>query len=72
LSEMPGPLGMLSKMSGRYVAFYADDLATMLMEDFLTETVKDLQKIENKARKEEVTEETKELAEEILGVIKTF
>ena len=27
LSEAPGPLGMLSKMSGRYVAFYADDLA---------------------------------------------
>ena len=33
---------MLSKMSGRYVAFYADELAERMLEDFLGETVADL------------------------------
>lgn len=42
LSEAPGALGMLSKMGGRLIAFYADDLASLLIEDFLTETVGDL------------------------------
>ena len=39
LSDQPGPVGMLSKMGGRLIAFYADDLASMLLEDFLTEIV---------------------------------
>jgi hypothetical protein len=42
LSDQPGPVGMLSKMGGRLIAFYADDLASMLLEDFLTETCRDL------------------------------
>jgi len=33
-----GPLGMLSKMGGRLISFYADDLADMLLQDFLGET----------------------------------
>jgi hypothetical protein len=35
-------MGMLSKMGGRLVAFYADDLAEMILEDYLMETVLDL------------------------------
>jgi hypothetical protein len=42
LSDQPGPVGMLSKMGGRLIAFYADDLANLLLEDFLTETARDL------------------------------
>jgi hypothetical protein len=42
LSGQPGAMGMLSKMGGRLVAFYADDLAEMILEDYLTETVMDL------------------------------
>jgi hypothetical protein len=33
---------MLSKMGGRLIAFYADDLANMLLEDFLGDTVQEL------------------------------
>lgn len=39
LSEQPGAVGMLSKMGGRLIAFYADDLAKLMFEDFLTEVV---------------------------------
>jgi len=38
---------MLAKMGGRLISFYADDLAELMFEDFLEETVKDLQKIES-------------------------
>ncbi len=41
---------MLSKMGGRLVAFYADDLTELMFEDFLTETVQSLQFIEDKTR----------------------
>ena len=30
---------MLAKMGGRLISFYADDLAELLFEDFLSETV---------------------------------
>lgn len=46
LSQAPGGIGMLARMGGRLVSFYADDLAELMFEDFLTETVKDLQRIE--------------------------
>ena len=42
---------MLSRMGGRLVAFYADDLTDLLLEDFLHETVVDLQRIEKVAEK---------------------
>ena len=37
---------MLAKMGGRLISFYADDLAELMLEDFLTEMVTDLQRIE--------------------------
>lgn len=37
---------MLSKMGGRLISFYADDLAELLLNDFLHETAVDLQRIE--------------------------
>ncbi len=43
-----GPMGMLARMGGRLISFYADDLAEMLLNDFLGETVLDLQAIEGK------------------------
>ena len=42
---------MLSKMGGRLITFYADDLANLLFEDILSETVADLQKIEKQTAK---------------------
>jgi hypothetical protein len=46
-----GALGMLSKMGGRMIRFYADDLVELLLGDFLGETVGELQKIEDKSGK---------------------
>lgn len=72
LSDLPGPLGMLSKMGGRLIAFYADDLATLLLDDFLTEVITDLQKIESKQSFLMSTEETQKLVDNILGVISDY
>ena len=72
LSAQPGAMGMLSKMGGRLVAFYADDLAEMILEDYLMETVLDLQKNEENERKSLSDEEGKQLADNILKVIQNY
>ena len=66
LSSQPGPVGMLSRMGGRLISFYADDLADLLLEDFLTETATDLQRIEKLTRKQYAEKETEQLANNIL------
>jgi hypothetical protein len=63
---------MLSKMGGRLIAFYADDLAELLLEDFLKETVKDLQKIEEQDRKQYAVKETEIIAENIMLAIADY
>ena len=59
LGSTPGPLGMLAKMGGRFISFYAEDLSEMLFEDFLHETVLELQRIEKIAQKEYKDSEVK-------------
>jgi hypothetical protein len=54
---------MLSKMGGRLISFYADDLADLLLNDFLIDTAIELQKIEGSARKDYSGDEAKHLAE---------
>jgi hypothetical protein len=41
---------MLSKMGGRLIAFYADDLADALIEDLLMDAALDMNKIEAKEK----------------------
>lgn len=40
--QLPGALGMLSKMGGRMINFYADDISELLLDDFLVETAIEL------------------------------
>jgi hypothetical protein len=42
-----GPLGMLSKMGGRLISFYADDITELLLDDYLKETAVELQRMED-------------------------
>ena len=67
-----GPLNMLSKMGGRMIAFYADDLAELMLNDFLAETAQELQKIEALEVKSYKEGEVKELADEILDQLATY
>lgn len=48
LSSDPGSIGMLSKMGGRMMHYYADDLAEMMLDDMLSDVAMDLQEIEYK------------------------
>jgi hypothetical protein len=61
-----GPIGMLSKMGGRYIHYYSDELTDMLLNDILLETVVELQDIEQKMKKTVVEGESKQLAEDLL------
>ena len=59
-------------MAGRLITFYADDLAGLLFEDILTETVVDLQKIESQAQKQYAENETESAMKDILGVLAEY
>lgn len=37
-----GPVGMLAKMGGRLINFYSDELAELLLDDFLKDTAIEL------------------------------
>lgn len=63
---------MISRISGRYISFYADDLASMLLDDILVDTVKELEVIEKQTRKVYVGEESKVLAEDMLVMISSY
>lgn len=39
LKDQANAIGMISKIAGRYISFYSDDLADMLIDDILEETV---------------------------------
>ena len=72
LSGQPGSVGMLSKMAGRLITFYADDLANLLFEDILSETVQDLQQIDTKTRKVYQEKHTESVMKDILGVLAEY
>lgn len=50
---------MISKMGGKMMYFYADDLTNLLLDDILAEIVFDLQDIENKERDGQTAHESK-------------
>ena len=53
---------MLSKMSGRLINFYSDDIAELLLDDFLLETAHELQRLEKDTLKDFSSEEAKHVA----------
>jgi hypothetical protein len=61
-----GPVGMLSKMGGRMMHYYSDDLTEMLLDDILHDTVLEMNALEGKQRNTEVVHESKGLAANIL------
>ena len=63
---------MLSKMAGRLITFYADDLANLLLEDILAETVADLQQIEQQTKRQYAEKETEAVMKNILGVLAEY
>ena len=50
---------MLSKMGGRIMHYYSDDLTELLLNDILMDTLRELQVVEQKQRKSEVVHESK-------------
>ena len=66
MKDRADTLGMISRLSGRYISFYADDLAEMLIDDLLEDTAEELDKIERVTRKIYAGEEAKTMAEDAL------
>ncbi len=49
MRDKASAIGMISRISGRFISFYADDLAEMLIDDILRETAEELNEIEMKS-----------------------
>lgn len=63
---------MMSKMGGRLIHFYADDLTEMLLDDMLLDTVIELQNVEQKERESNTIHESKQMAENLMKHIVDF
>jgi hypothetical protein len=63
---------MISRISGRYISFYADDLAEMLIDDILEDTAVELDNIEKVTRKVYAGEEAKCLAEDAISMMVNY
>lgn len=63
---------MISSIAGRFISFYADDLSSMILDDILIDTAKELNQIEQMTWKVYAGEETKILAEDMLLMINSF
>ena len=72
LWDQANAIGMVSKIAGWYISFYADDLTEMLLDDMLYDTALELNDIEDKCNKVYVGEETKKLAEDALCMLTAF
>lgn len=44
-------IGLISKVSSKYIAYYANELSDMLIDDFLKDCVNDLEKIEERKQR---------------------
>lgn len=72
LRDKANAIGMISKISGRFISFYADDLASMILEDILTETAIDMNRIEEMTWTVYAGQETKVFAEDMIVMINSF
>lgn len=63
---------MLSRMGGRLINFYADDLVELFLNDFLVETALELQHLEKNQLKDYSQEEAKVLAQGLLKNISEY
>jgi hypothetical protein len=60
---------MVSRISGRFISFYADDLSDMIVDDILDDLVLELQSIENKSDKTYITPENQLIAQDLLQMV---
>ena len=70
-SEHSG-VGLISRVSSKYIAYYANELTDMLIDDFLIDCVHDLQQIEEKKGRAVHQEFQKAAEENFEEIIKDF
>jgi len=72
LSQQEGKVGMMARMGGKLMNFYADDLTDLLLDDLLLDVVRDLQAIEQKERQKHLSSEGAQFAEDLLKHVVDF
>lgn len=67
--DQANAVGLVSKIAGRYISFYSDELAELLLDDILEETVFEMQKVENQVKRTYINDQQKVIAEEIMSML---
>ena len=67
--DQANAVGLVSKIAGRYISFYSDELAEMLLDDILEDTVFEMQKIEQQVEKTYVNDQQQLMAQEIMNML---
>jgi hypothetical protein len=65
-------MSMLSKMGGRLISFYSDDIADLLIDDILRDAALDLNDIEKKTKKKYKSQEASSFINEMLDNIVSY
>jgi len=65
-------IGLVSKVSAKYVAYYAEDLTALFVEDLLSETVLELQRIEEVVEMRTKRELRQEAGEMMQGMVQEW
>lgn len=69
LKDQANAVGMVSKIAGRYISFYSDDLTEMLLDDILEDTVHEMQHIENQTKRTYMNDQQQMFAQEIMEMM---
>lgn len=65
-------IGLVSKVSAKYIAYYAEDLTALFVEDLLSETVLELQRIEEVMEMRSKQELRQEAGEMMQGLVQEW
>eukprot|EP00343_Euplotes_focardii_P006165 CAMPEP_0205809842 /NCGR_PEP_ID=MMETSP0205-20121125/14067_1 /ASSEMBLY_ACC=CAM_ASM_000278 /TAXON_ID=36767 /ORGANISM="Euplotes focardii, Strain TN1" /LENGTH=252 /DNA_ID=CAMNT_0053087467 /DNA_START=290 /DNA_END=1046 /DNA_ORIENTATION=- len=72
LKDQANTIGMVSKIAGRYISFYSDDLAELLLDDILEDTAIEMQNIEKQVKRSYMNDEQQILAQDIMNMMIDF
>ncbi|CAG9318386.1 unnamed protein product [Blepharisma stoltei] len=65
-------IGLISRVSAKYIAYYADSLSDLIIDDILIDTVHELQSIENRVSNKNIKEFKSESEKFVEELVKDF
>ena len=65
-------VGMVSRIAGKFMAFHADKIVDLMMDELLEDTAEELQSIEEQMKDSLEDEEGREVAQQLMNMIEDY